>query len=144
MAASKNNHTLETLWKHMSTLSPTTPLGTLTEITTFFAPTGSFYLHGMTQGPSTSHASLITTLQTLQTYWKIVERKLVTHVEGEDGTIVNAMSNKLLILGKEVNGFAECEVVRFDEDARIKEYLLYCDAAAVKEAFAQKAVEEEE
>ncbi|CZR67447.1 uncharacterized protein PAC_17346 [Phialocephala subalpina] len=139
MSTSKNNQNLESLWERLSTLTKETPLSTLNEITAFFAPTGSFYPNGMTQPPCTSHESLITTFQNLATYWKMAERKVVSHVEGEDGTIVNAMDNKLLILGEEVNGFGECEVVKFDAEGRIKEYLLYCDSTAVKEVFAKKA-----
>lgn len=49
------------------------------------------------------------------------------------------MDNKLIILGEEVSGFAECEVVKFDAEGKITDYLLYCDSAAVKEVFAKKA-----
>lgn len=55
---------------------------------------------------------------------------------------MNAMQNRLLILGEEVS-FAECEVVSFDKEGRICEYLLYCDAAAIKNIFARKAAEKE-
>ncbi|TAQ88923.1 hypothetical protein B7494_g2751 [Chlorociboria aeruginascens] len=105
--------------------------------------TGNFYLNGMTQPPCTSHVDLFTTFQTLATYWKMAEREVISHVEGADGTIVNAMENKLLImLGEDVNGFAECEVTKFDGEGKIKEYLLYCDSAAVKEVFAKAAEKE--
>lgn len=143
MATSKNNEKLELLWTYMYALTKDTPLSTLNEIAALYAPTGQFYLNGMTQPPATSHSELISTIQTLATYWKMAERKVVSHVEGEDGTIVNAMDNKLLILGEEVPGFGECEVVKFNAEGKISEYLLYCDSGAVKEVFARKAAQKE-
>lgn len=78
MATSKNNENLELLWTHMIALTKDTPLSTLNEIATLYAPTGQFYLGGMTQPPATTHAELITTIQTLATYWKMAERKVVS------------------------------------------------------------------
>ena len=50
------------------------------------------------------------------------------------------MENKLLIAGEVVEGFKECEVVRF-EGGKISEYLLYCDPAPILAVFAKKSAE---
>lgn len=66
--SSENYQTLESLWRYMSALSPSTTPETLTEIAQLFSATGNFYLNGMSAPPCTSHESLITTVQTLLTY----------------------------------------------------------------------------
>jgi len=77
-------------------------------------------------------------MKSLLTYWGHLDRKIVTHVEGKDGQVVNAMENKLMIAGEIVDGFKECEVVNFEE-GKINEYLLYCDPAPIMAVFAKKA-----
>jgi len=127
------------MWSFLTTLTPETDLQ---EYTKFFTPNATVYLSGMGQPPCTSHESLIAALKTLLTYWAILEHKNVLHVEGEDGTIVNAMDNKLTIMGEVVAGFKECEVVKFEkESGKIEEYLLYCDPAPIMAVFAKKAAE---
>lgn len=54
------------------------------------------------------------------------------------------MENNLTIMGEIVEGFVECEVVKFEkEGGRIQEYLLYCDPAPIMAVFAKKAAEKE-
>ena len=112
------------------------------EIPPFFTPNAIVYLSGMSQPPTTSHESLTTSMKSLLTYWGHLERKVVMHVEGNDEEIVNAIENKLLIAGEVVDGFKECEVVKFKE-GKISEYLLYCDPAPSMAVFAKKAEAEE-
>jgi limonene-1,2-epoxide hydrolase len=139
--ASANSKTLEAMWSFLTTLTPETDLQ---EYTKFFTPTATVYLSGMGQPPSTSHESLLAVLKTLLSYWAIQERKVTIHVEGADGTIVNAMEHNLTIMGEVVEGFAECEVVKFEKKSgRIEEYLLYCDPAPIMAVFAKKAAEKE-
>jgi len=127
------------MWSFLSTLTPETDLQ---DYTKFFTPTATVYLSGMEKPPCTSHDSLVASVKTLLTYWAIPERKVLVHVEGEDGTIVNAMENKLTIIGEEVSGFAECEVVKFEkESGKIQEYLLYCDPSPIMAVFAKKTAE---
>lgn len=64
--------------------------------------------------------------------------KIVSHIEQGD-TIVNAMDNKIAILGEEIDGLPECEVVKFDEAGKICEYLLYIDPGRIMAVFAKKA-----
>lgn len=60
----------------------------------------------------------------------------MTHVEQQDGkVIVNAMENKLKIMGELVEGFKECEVVTFDREGKIERYELYVDPSPILAAF---------
>jgi ketosteroid isomerase-like protein len=136
--ASSNSQTLEALWDHLSTMNSSSPETAYERYLEFFTPTATVYLSGMSQPPTTSYDSLKTAIKTLLTYWGHLDRKIVHHVEGEDGSVVNAMENKLLIAGDVVDGFKECEVVRF-EGGKISQYLLYCDPAPIIAVFAKKA-----
>lgn len=139
----ENSQTLEGLWTYLSTINSTSPESAIQAYTQFFTPTATVYLSGMSQPPTTSHDSLVTAVKALLTYWGHLERKIIIHVEGEDGSIVNAMENKLLIAGEVVEGFKECEIVKF-EGGKIKDYLLYCDPAPIMAVFARKAAEGKE
>jgi hypothetical protein len=136
--ASANSQTLEAMWEYLSTLNSSSTDSAIQAYTQFFTPTATAYLSGMSQPPATSHDTLATALKALLTYWGHLERKVIAHVEGEEGSVVNAMENRLLIAGEVVEGFKECEVVRFEE-GKIKEYLLYCDPAPILAVFAKKA-----
>jgi hypothetical protein len=138
--ASKNSQTLEDMWEYLSTLTSTSTKDAIQGYTQFFTPSATVYLSGMSQPPATSHDSLTTAVKALLTYWGHLERKIVVHVDGEDGSVVNAMENRLLIAGEVVEGFKECEVVRFEE-GKIKEYLLYCDPSPIMAVFAKQAEE---
>jgi hypothetical protein len=138
MAATANSTTLASMWKHMSSLTPTSSASDIDHITTFFSPNAVVYLSGMGQPPCTSHAELVTATQTLITYWAMVEHKNITHVEQQDGkVIVNAMENKLRIMGDLVEGFRECEVVTFTEEGKIERYELYVDPSPIMAVFAK-------
>ncbi len=136
--SSKNSQTLEEMWTYFSTLKSTSPDSAIEGYTKFFAPAATAYFSGMSQPPTTSHESIITSIKALLTYCEHLERKIDAHVEGEDGSVVNAMENKLLIAGEVVEGFKECEVVKF-EDGKIKEYLLYCDPTPIMAVLTKKA-----
>ena len=136
--ASANSQNLEDMWTHLSTLNSSSPDSAIEKYLQFFTPAATVYLSGMSQPPTTSHESLSTGLKGLLTYWGHLERKVLIHVESKDGDVVNAMENKLLIAGEVVDGFKECEVVKF-EDGKISEYLLYCDPAPIMAVFAKKA-----
>ena len=139
--ASQNHQTLEAMWETLSTYNSQTPDSTIQEYTEFFTPTATVYLSGMGQPPTTSHESLIAGLKTILTYYAHVDRKVIVHTEGEDGTIVNAMENKITILGELIEGFAECEVVTFKE-GKIEGYRLYVDPAPIMAIFAKKTEEQ--
>jgi hypothetical protein len=126
--ASANSQTLEAMWEYLSTLNSSSPDSAIQAYTQFFTPNATAYLSGMSQPPATSHDTLATALKALLTYWGHLERKVIAHVEGEEGSVVNEV----------VEGFKECEVVRFEE-GKIKEYLLYCDPAPILAVFAKKA-----
>ncbi|KAG0645043.1 hypothetical protein D0Z07_9127 [Hyphodiscus hymeniophilus] len=135
---STNATTLDSMWKHMTSLTPTSSPSTIQAITTFFSPTAIVHLNGMSQPPCTSHAELIASVQTLVTYWSMEELKVVTHVESADGkVIVNTMDNKLRIKEELVEGFKECEVVTFDAEGRIERYDLFVDPSPVVAVFAR-------
>ncbi|KAE9378813.1 hypothetical protein N431DRAFT_450750 [Stipitochalara longipes BDJ] len=136
--ASANSQTLEDMWAYLPSLNSSSPDSAIEKYLQYFTPTATVYLSGMSQPPTTSHESLATALKSLLTYWGHLERKVVIHVEGKDGEVVNAMENKLLIAGEVVEGFKESEVVRF-EGGKISEYLLYCDPAPIMAVFAKKA-----
>jgi hypothetical protein len=141
--ASTNSQTLEAMWDYLSTLNNTSSDGAIQKYLDFFTPTATVYLSGMSQSPTTSHALLTTAIKTLLTYYSHLDRKIIHHVEGEDGLVVNAMENKLLIAGEVVEGLKECEVVKF-EVGKISEYLLYVDPAPIMAIFAKKAAEGKE
>jgi ketosteroid isomerase-like protein len=141
--ASTNSQTLEAMWDYLSTLSNTSDDDAVRKYLDFFTPTATVYLSGMSQPPATSHALLTTAIKTLLNYWSHLDRMVIHHVEGEDGSVVNGMENKILIAGEVVEGFKECEVVKF-EDGRISEYLLYVDPAPIMAVFAKKAAEAKE
>jgi ketosteroid isomerase-like protein len=126
------------MWDHLSTMSSSSTEAAYEQYLEFFTPAATVFLSGMSQPPTTSHDSLNTAVKTLLTYWGHLDRKVIHHVEGEDGSVVNAMENKLLIAGEVVDGFKECEVVRF-EGGKISQYLLYCDPAPIRAVFAKKA-----
>lgn len=141
MATSTNATTLAAMWKQMCSLSPNSSTTDIQQITSFFSPTAIVYLNGMGQPPCTSHAELIAATQTLISYWAMVEHKNVTHVEQEGGKIiVNAMDNKLKIMGELVEGFRECEVVTFDGEGKIERYELYVDPSPIMAIFAKSKV----
>ncbi|PMD36897.1 hypothetical protein L207DRAFT_636803 [Hyaloscypha variabilis F] len=140
--ASANSQTLEDMWAYLPSLNSSSTDSAIEKYLQYFTPTATVYLSGMSQPPTTSHESLATGLKSLLTYWGHLERKVVIHVEGKGGEIVNAMENKLLIAGEVVEGFKECEVVKF-EGGKISEYLLYCDPAPIMAVFAKKAEEKE-
>lgn len=92
----------------------------------------------MGQVPCTNHTELVAATQILISYWAMVEYKIVTHVEQLDGrVVVNAMENKLRIMGELVEGFKECEVVTFGEDGKIERYELYVDPSPIMAVFAK-------
>ena len=130
------------MWAYLPSLNSSSTDSAIEKYLQYFTPTATVYLSGMSQPPTTSHESLATGLKSLLTYWGHLERKVVIHVEGKGGEIVNAMENKLLIAGEVVEGFKECEVVKF-EGGKISEYLLYCDPAPIMAVFAKKAEEKE-
>jgi hypothetical protein len=136
--ASANSQTLEGMWAYLPSLNSGSTDSAIEKYLQYFTPTATVYLSGMSQPPTTSHESLATGLKSLLTYWGHLERKVFIHVEGKGGEIVNAMENKLLIAGEVVEGFKECEVVKF-EGGKISEYLLYCDPAPIMAVFAKKA-----
>jgi ketosteroid isomerase-like protein len=136
--AAQNSQTLEAMWDYISTLSSTSTDSELQHYTSFFTSDAVVYLSGMSQPPSTSHDSLIVSLRTLLTYWAHLDRKITIHVEGDDGSVVNAMENSISITGEALEGFKECEIVKF-EGGKISEYLLYCDPAPIMAVFAKKA-----
>jgi ketosteroid isomerase-like protein len=140
--APTNSQTLEAMWNYLSTLNSTSSDADIQKYLDFFTPTATVYLSGMSQPPTTSHALLTTAIKTLLTYWSHLDRKIIHHVE-EGDAVVNAMENKLLIAGEVVEGFKECEVVKF-EDGKISEYLLYVDPAPIMAVFAKKAAEGKE
>lgn len=73
----------------------------------------------------------------------MVEHKNVAHVEQADGRlIVNAMENKLRIMGELVEGFRECEVVTFDGEGKIERYELYVDPGPIMAVFAKMKTNE--
>jgi hypothetical protein len=132
----KNQALLSEMWAFLGALKPDTPLETLTKITSFYEPDCVLYFSGMDQPPATSYSTLISQVQTLLTYWAILERRITTSVVGEDGKIVcNAMRNKLAIIGKagmeEVDDFWECEVVTFSEGGKIQRYELFGDPGKI-------------
>lgn len=136
--ASQNSQNLEQMWTYLSTLNSSSTDSAIQGYADFFTPDAIVYLSGMSQPPTTSHENIISSIKVLLTYWGHLERKVLVHVEGADGSIVNAMENKLLIAGEEVDAFKECEVVKF-EGGKIKEYLLYCDPAPILAVFAKQA-----
>ena len=72
------------------------------------------------------------------TYYAMEEHRIVTHVENEGGmVIVNAMENKLRIMGELIEGFRECEVVSFDGEGKIERYELYVDPSPIMAVFAR-------
>lgn len=136
--ASQNSQTLEEMWTYIQTLSSTSTDAEVQYYTSFFTPTAIAYLSGISQPPSTSHETLIASLKTLLTYYVHLERKITTHVLGEDGSVVNALESKISILGEVIEDFKECEIVKF-EGGKISEYLLYCDPAPIMAIFTKKA-----
>jgi hypothetical protein len=130
--ASKIAGNLEATWSLLATFTAETSTSSLAEYTAFFEPDAVVYLMGSTAPPAIGREALTTTLQSILTYWGLIERKVLTSVVDEKRrTVANSMSNKLRIGDKILDDFLECEVVTFSERGLVEKYELYTDPAPI-------------
>jgi hypothetical protein len=138
MTAKANLATLKAMWSRMTSFTPSTPDSKINTLTQFFEPNCIVYLSGMTAPPCNGHEELVAGTKKLVQMWAMHELIVTATVVSEDGLrIVQAMENHLKILGQDVKGFHEAEVVTFSEGGKIQEYLLYCDSGPIKAAVAK-------
>jgi hypothetical protein len=130
--ASKIAENLEATWSLVATFTAETSTSSLAEYTAFFEPDAVVYLMGSTAPPAIGREALTTTLQSILTYWGLIERKVLTSVVDEKRrTVANSMSNKLRIGDKILDDFRECEVVTFSERGLVEKYEIYTDPAPI-------------
>lgn len=104
--ASKIAENLEATWSLVATFTAETSTSSLADYTAFFEPDAVVYLMGSTAPPAIGREALTTTLQSILTYWGLIERKVLTSVVDEKRrTVANSMSNKLRIGDKILDDF---------------------------------------
>jgi len=130
---------LDAMWAYMQTLSAKSSAEDINKYGDFFAPDVTAYLSGMSAPPAIGRDGLVKTVSSLFAYWELRERRVLSRAVSEDGTTAIAeMDNVLGIMGDELNGFAETEVVSFNSSGLIQEYRLYCDGTPIRELIQKK------
>jgi hypothetical protein len=136
MAAKSNLETLQGMWKAVTSLSPSSSGSEIEKVADFFDSNAVAYLNGMSSPPAEGREGIIEATTQLIKVWKMHKLGVTSVVVSPDGkSIVQTMKNDLRILGKDVEGFYECEVVTFSEEGLIERYELYCDPAPIAEIF---------
>jgi len=129
------------MWGVMTSLTPTSTASEIEKVTQYFEPNAIAYLSGMTAPPSNGHKEIIAAATQLAQFWKMQELRVTSEVVSADGKLImSAMENDLKILGKDVKGFYECQVVKFSEGGLIERYELYCDPASIMKIFQEAGV----
>jgi hypothetical protein len=68
----------------------------------------------------------------------MVESKTRDEIFSADGKkIIKTMENHLKILGQDVEGVSECEIVTFSDAGKVQEYLLYLNPEKIMAVFAK-------
>jgi hypothetical protein len=128
---------LDAWWASIKPLRPDSSEADWNKMASYIAPGAKLYLNGVLAPPCIGPEGAIETLKGLTAYWSITERRVLTRAASADGkTLVAEMYNPLVVAGTPLD-FDEIEVVRFDEQGRIENYRLHCDAEPIKAIFAK-------
>lgn len=122
-------------WESIRVLAANSPENEWEKMLSYLSDDCVLYFNGMNVAPAKGKAEVKTTLSNLTSYWKLVKRN-VTNLGFDENeiTVFAAMNNQLEILGIPLD-FPETEVVKFDENAKIIHYELYCDSTPIKAIF---------
>lgn len=128
---------LSAWWDTIAGLRVDSPAEDWDTMTAYLADDCVVHFSGMGAPASIGHDAVVADLRQVLTYWRLVERGVVSHaVDAAGSTVLASMSNRLEIRGQALE-FAEAEVVTFDADRKIGRYELYCDPTPIKELLAR-------
>lgn len=128
---------LSAWWDTIAALRVDSPTEDWDTMTAYLADDCVVHFSGMGAPASVGHDAVVADLRQVLTYWRLVERRVVSHaVDAAGSTVLAGMSNLLEIRGQALE-FAEAEVVTFDADGKIDRYEFYCDPTPIKELLAQ-------
>lgn len=122
---------LSAWWEAIAALDLDSPQKDWDAMTSYLADDCVVYFGGMGSPATVGVGAVDADLRKILTYWRLVERRVLTRGADAAGTTIFAsMNNRLEILGEALD-FPETEVVTFDEEGRIARYELYCDPAPI-------------
>ncbi|PGH10535.1 hypothetical protein AJ80_07478 [Polytolypa hystricis UAMH7299] len=105
----------------------------------YFSLDCTAYFTGVTSTASSGHAGMTSALTDLLTFWRPMERRVISRGVGEGGAnIFVGLRTRARILAELLESFPEMEFARFDEDGRISEYTLYIDRVPLLRALQEK------
>ncbi|MFC8360300.1 nuclear transport factor 2 family protein [Streptomyces griseorubiginosus] len=132
------HETLSAWWDTVAGLTLDSPQTDWDAMTAYLADDCVLYFGGMGAPASEGLDAVVSDLKTTLTYWRMAERRVLSHgLDAEGTTVFASMNNRLEILGEPID-YPETEVVTFDEAGKIARYELYCDPSPIRAVFAKK------
>ncbi|MET7458385.1 nuclear transport factor 2 family protein [Streptomyces sp. NPDC005574] len=138
MPTTEVHERLSAWWDTIAGLTPHSPQADWDAMTAYLADDCVLYFGGMGAAASVGVDAVVADLKKTLTYWRMVERRVLSHgLDAEGTTVFASMNNRLEILGEPID-YPETEVVTFDGAGKIARYELYCDPSPIKAVFAKK------